>query len=247
MKLLRPIERAPVDRREAGRRYAVKGEHLLRQDLVTGENEPGGAGAGIAQTHEVEQRRDVRLQRALSSEGLGDVDDEIGSGAAERGYEWLDALVDLDRLDVVAQAPERVRELTEHGVDRRLGRVPGVQKGDLHPSLRFRRPSALVWRWFIITAVPNDVSSMSVAASRPATRRSSTSARAARKSRKVRRIVALSPVQYAMRLTTSRRCRRRKSAARSPCGASADDAKMVRKSPSKCRSSSIGSCSSADR
>ena len=54
-----------------------------------------------------------------------------------------------------------------------------------------------------------------------------------------------SPVQYAMRPTTSRRWRRRNASAASPSGASALEANSVFRSPSKWRSSSIGIASSA--
>jgi hypothetical protein len=55
----------------------VECQHFFRERLVAGEDQPGGARAGVSQIEEIEQRGDVRLERALSPERFGEIEDEV--------------------------------------------------------------------------------------------------------------------------------------------------------------------------
>jgi len=55
----------------------MKGQHLLCQGFVAGENEAGRTRAGVAQIEKIQQRCDIGFERALAAKRLGQVEDEL--------------------------------------------------------------------------------------------------------------------------------------------------------------------------
>ena len=113
----------------------MKREYLLRQRLVTGENESRRTRAGIPQIEQIEQRRDVGFQRALSAKGFSKIENEIGLKIPQRGDHRLDRVVGRQPPRRVTILRQRGVELIEKGIEGRIERVFAVQDGDLHESL----------------------------------------------------------------------------------------------------------------
>src|SRR5436189_886447 len=208
--LARPLHGATVHGRKLRRRDAVEAEHLLRQALVSGQEQSRRAGTGVTQPQEIQQRRDARVQRADSGERLDEVENEVRLRRAERVRDRDDVLVSTHPCHFVRQRLDCPGELAEHRILRWLERVSGMQERDAHQSSaptrgRRARPSTCVSRYSITTAVANAVSSMSVAASSPPARSWSDSARRSRASMSERTTEGCSLVQKATRDTISRR------------------------------------------
>ena len=86
-------------------------EERLRQRLVLAEHERIRPGPRVGHLHQLEQRRDVRLVRAVREEGLAQVEDDVRLERLDPLEHALRVVVDRERLDVVlqrAQAREHV-------------------------------------------------------------------------------------------------------------------------------------------
>src|SRR4051794_37915475 len=65
MELVDRLDCPAKQRRRIRSLHAIGAQHLGRNTLVTGEQQPGGTGSGVAQVEEVEQSRDAGLEGAL--------------------------------------------------------------------------------------------------------------------------------------------------------------------------------------
>ena len=116
----------------------MKAQHLLRQALVAGHHQPRGTRAGVAEVQQVEQRRDVRLERALAAERLGEIEHERGIGGAKRSDHRHDVVRDRNARHAVAERRQRAFDLLEHRIVRRLRRIRAMEQGDVHDDTSMR-------------------------------------------------------------------------------------------------------------
>jgi hypothetical protein len=101
--IARPIELTPIQGRCLRRLNAMKAKDLLGQTLVPGEQQAGGTRAGVVEAEEIEQRRDVRFQGALSAERLGDIENDVRSSIPQRCDDLLDLTVHDHAFHVVLE------------------------------------------------------------------------------------------------------------------------------------------------
>ncbi len=138
------VERAAIERGEVRRLDAVEAEQLLAEDLVTRDHQAGGTGAGVAEAHQVHQRGQARVQRALALEGLGEVEDELRRGLAQARQHGLDTVGDGERSDGMSALAQRTGDIVEHRIRGRAQRIRAVQDYDLHSAPPRALPMASV-------------------------------------------------------------------------------------------------------
>jgi hypothetical protein len=142
-----PVRLTAIHRRELCAQNSVKCQHLLRERLVTGENQPGGARTSVAEIQKIEQRGDVRLERAFSPERFGEIEDELGLLLRQLVYQRLHRVVHGQSPCHVPVGGERGVELIEQRIYGRIECILAVEDGNLHESLADSVPSmALVCR-----------------------------------------------------------------------------------------------------
>ena len=64
--------------------------------------------------------------------GFGEIEDEIGRGRKQLAHYRLDFVVNGEPRDFIAERLQRVFELIEHRIDRRLERVLCVEENYVH-------------------------------------------------------------------------------------------------------------------
>ena len=122
---------------EARHPDSMEREQLLRERLVLAEHERVRPGARVGHLHELEQRGDVRLVRAVGEEGLAQVEDDVRLERRHAVEDDLRVVVDGERLDVVlelAKAREHVGlgRLGLLGAQRLHGERPPLGHGPVH-------------------------------------------------------------------------------------------------------------------
>src|SRR5580658_3334914 len=138
---------------EARNPDAMEGEELLRKSLVLAEHQRVGASAGVRDSHQLEQRRYVRLVRPIGQERLAKIEDEIRLEELDLVEDGLHFVEDGQRLHVVpelAQAREHVgfhrlalfrpKGAKAEGLARTDGTVHVEEDEDLHYTDLLNRP-----------------------------------------------------------------------------------------------------------
>jgi hypothetical protein len=121
------VERAAEDGRELRREDLLKAEHLLRQALVTRHQQPRRARSRVAKPDQIQQRRDVRLERALSIERLREIEHQRWLGGPQRGDHGLDVGHNGNPRGLVTERAERRFDLPEHRILWRSRRIAAMQ------------------------------------------------------------------------------------------------------------------------
>ena len=91
---------------ESRQANAMVGQHLLGERFVFAQKKSVGSGAGVAHFHQLQQRRDVGLMRAVVMEGFGQVEDHVRRAGLELFDDRRDVVENSQRLDLVAEALE---------------------------------------------------------------------------------------------------------------------------------------------
>src|SRR4029434_10777578 len=129
-----PIDHPAIYGRELWCLDAVKEQHLFASRLFNCDQETGRTRARITQVEQIEQRRDVRFERALSRERLGEVDDEIRTAVGQLVYQRLDGVVHHNAARLVTRLAQRSLDLTEYRILLALDCIFRVKQCELHQS-----------------------------------------------------------------------------------------------------------------